>query len=117
MIRGACGPSLGKVTELSRLIALGTRPAHPVAIAGFLVMLAGGAEYVQVHQAGKDDPPFARATWKRANPSLDAFPELEAEIASEAAEAKRDPSMLAAFKALRLNLGTSETIQSHFARF
>ena len=101
--------SLGKVRD-SRLVALGTRPADPDH--WFSRMLAGGADYVQAHQAGKDDPPFARSTWKRANPSLDAFPELEAEIASEAAEAKRDPSMLAAFKALRLNLGTSETIQS-----
>ena len=36
------------------------------------------------------------------------MPDLEAAIRAEAAEARRDPALLAAFRALRLNLGTSD---------
>ena len=40
------------------------------------------------------------------------MPHLLETIRREAAEAKRDPSMLASFRALRLNLGTAETVES-----
>lgn len=93
----------------SRLIALGTRPddeAH-----WFARMLAGDGG--TVYAARPDDPPFHRRTWKRANPSLDAFPWLEDRIRQEAADAKRDPVALASFKALRLNLGTADTVEQH----
>ena len=40
------------------------------------------------------------------------MPALLAELRGEAQEARRDPSMLASFEALRLNLGTGETLQS-----
>ena len=91
----------------SRFIALGTRPADPGH--WFAKMLEGGAGYAQCHAAGPEDPPFQRRTWRKANPSLDHMPDLEAAIRREAAEARRDPSMLAAFRALRLNLGTADT--------
>ena len=100
---------LGKVPG-SKMIALGTRPAADDH--WFARMLAGEAEYSQVHAAGETDPPFRLATWRKANPSLPILPSLEAEIRAEAAAAKRDPSMLAAFQALRLNLGTSDIMQS-----
>ena len=45
-------------------------------------------------------------------PSLDHLPDLEARIRREAADAKRDPSALASFQALRLNLGVSDVTQS-----
>ncbi len=61
------------------------------------------------HAARKGDPPFQKRTWQKANPSLRYLPDLEAAIRAEAAQAKRDPSLLAAFEALRLNLGTSDT--------
>ena len=48
-------------------------------------------------------------TWARANPSLPHMPDLEAAIRAEAVGAKVDPSLLAAFDALRLNLGTEDT--------
>ena len=75
-------------------------------------MLDGGADFAMSFQARKDDPPFQRRTWKRANPSLDAFPDLEKAIRREAGQARRDPSLLPQFEALHLNLGVSDTQQS-----
>ena len=101
---------LGKVPG-SRLIALGTRAATPGH--WFSRMLAGnGASYTQVHAARPDDPPFRVATWRRANPSIDHLPSLMAKIAEEAATARRDPELLQAFRALRLNLGVADTEQA-----
>ena len=72
-------------------------------------MLTGGADYAQCHAAKADDPAFQRRTWAKANPSLAHMPDLEAAIRKEADEARRDPSLLATFEALRLNLGTADT--------
>ncbi len=97
---------LGKMPG-SKMIVLGTRPAE--GSHWFTAMLSGhGVGYSQAHHALPSDPPFQRRTWKRANPSLDHLPSLEAEIWAEAAIARRDPGMLAAFRALRLNGGTSD---------
>ena len=71
-------------------------------------MLAGGADYAQVHAAEPNDPKFQKRTWARANPSLAHMPDLEAAIRAEAKHAKSDPAMLPEFEALRLNLGTSD---------
>ena len=92
----------------TRFIALGTRPAD----AGhwFAKVLAGGGDYAQCHAARPDDPKFQRRTWAKANPSLAAMPDLLAAIRNEAKQAMRDPSLLAAFEALRLNLGTSDVM-------
>ena len=98
---------MGKVPR-SKLIALGTRPADDAH--WFAKMLAGGASYSQVHAARADDPPFRLRTWRRANPSLDHLPSLLAEIRDEAQHARTDPATLAAFRALRLNQGTSDTM-------
>ena len=101
--------SMGKIPG-SRLIALGTRPDS--GDHWFAKLIAGGASYCQVHASGKDDPPFRMRTWCKANPSLRYFPALAARYRLEADEAKRDPSMLASFQALRLNLGVSDTVES-----
>ena len=95
----------GKIPN-SRLLLIGTRPAdesHPFAVA------LRDADYLQVHAARPGDPPFQRRSWKRANPSLDAFPDLETAIRREAQAAKRVPSLLAQFQALRLNMGVADT--------
>ena len=97
--------SLGKVTG-SKLIALGTRPADD---GHWFARLLASAPFAQVHAARRTDPPFQRRTWRKANPSLDHLPALEAQIRSEAEAAKRDPALLPSFEALRLNLGTSDT--------
>ena len=65
------------------------------------------------YAARPDDPPFQRRTWKRANPSLDTMPDLEARLREEAKVARRDPVALASFEALRLNKGVSDTVEQH----
>ena len=97
---------LGKIPG-SRLFALGTRaafPDHP-----FEKLLTGGASYSQIHAAPLDDNPFHISTIKKANPSWDLFPSLRERILLESEDAKRDPSALASYKALRLNQGLSDT--------
>ena len=101
--------SMGKIPG-SRMVALGTRPADEAH--WFASMLNGGCDYSQSHAAKPDDPPFRVRTWRKANPSLPAMPGLERRIRLEAKDAKRDPSLLASFLALRLNLGTDDTLQS-----
>ena len=91
----------------SRFIALGTRPADSEH--WFAKMLNGGADYAQTHAARSDDPKFQRRTWAKANPSLAHMPDLQAAVRTEAGHARRDPALLAAFNALRLNLGTADT--------
>ena len=59
-----------------------------------------------------DTYPLDRSTWLAANPSLPHMPYLEEAIAREAREAARDPSALASFRALRLNAGVSDVLQS-----
>ena len=104
-MRAALVTGLGKVPD-AKFVALGTRPAG--AEHWFAMMLSGGADYAQAHAAAPDDPPFRKRTWTRANPSLAFMPDLQAAIAREARAAKLDPSMLASFRALRLNGGTSD---------
>ena len=97
--------SLGKI-DGGRLIALGTRPAD--ATHWFQKMLAGGADYSQVHAARDTDPVFHSRTWDRANPSLSYMPVLRRVIKGEAEKARKDPAVLPAFRALRLNQGTHD---------
>ena len=100
--------SRGKI-EGSKMLWLGTRaaqPDHPFETAMGLV------GYAQVHAARRADPPFQKRTWKLANPGLDRLPDLEAAIRQEAARARIDPSALARFRALRLNLGVSDAVES-----
>ena len=95
----------GKIPD-SRLLMIGTRPAgdtHPFAVA------LRDADYTQVHAAARDDPPWQKRTWAKANPSLPHMPDLERAIAREAKAAKRDPALAASFRALRLNQGLADT--------
>ena len=109
-MRSALRTALGKQPH-SKFVALGTKPAD--AAHWFRVMLSGvGAGYVQEHAAGKEDPKFHKRTWAKANPSLKYMPWLLQEIEEEAKDAKRDPSLLASFESLRLNLGTHDTEQA-----
>ena len=102
--------SRGKILG-SKALWLGTRPStpdHP-----FQRALDGhGVGFSLCYAAGKDDPPFQRRTWVRANPGLDHLPDLEAVIRSEAEDAKRDPSAMQSFRALRLNGGVSDVVES-----
>ena len=102
--------SRGKIPG-SKALWIGTRPAtpdHP-----FQRALDGhGVGFSLCYAAGKNDPPFQRWTWVKANPGLDNFPDMEAVIRSEALDAKRDPSAMQSFKALRLNQGLSDVVIS-----
>ena len=102
--------SRGKIPD-SRALWIGTRPDsadHPFARA-----LEGvGMSYTQVHAADPDADPFKVATWKQANPSWQHMPDLRETIKQEARAAKQDASALASFRALRLNLGTSDTVEA-----
>ena len=100
-MRAALSTGLGKVPG-SRMVALGTRPANDDH--WFAKMLAAPGEdgYSQVHAAGDDDPIFNRRTWAKANPSLKVMPDLASRIQREAKEARADPALQPAFRALRL---------------
>ena len=98
--------SMGKIPG-ARMIALGTRPASPDH--WFERLLNGGAGYAQCHKADPAHPPFQLKTMRMANPSLSAMPALLKRIRAEARDAKRDPSLLPMFQALRLNLGVADT--------
>ena len=108
-MRSALMTAAGKQPH-SRFVALGTRPADEGH--WFTKMLDGGCDYAQTHAARSEDPKWQKRTWVRANPSMTIMPDLEDAIRREAAGAKRDPSLMAAFDSLRLNLGTSDVTQS-----
>ena len=94
----------------SRGFWIGTRaasPEHP-----FEARLRGGGGYSQVHAAEPGDPLFQKRTWQKANPGLKYLPDLEITIRREAAQAKLSPTALAMFKALRLNMGVSDEVES-----
>ena len=99
--------SRGKIPD-SKMLWLGTRASsvdHPFEQAFKLV------GYAQVHCAGPNDPMFRKATWRKSNPGIDRQPDLEKAIRQEAKRAKMDPSALARFKALRLNLGIPDVVE------
>ena len=101
-IYSALRSRLGKIPG-SVLLAIGTRPDD--AAHWFCRLLErNGITYA----ADADADPFLPATWHAANPSLAHFPSLRAVYQREADEARADPSLLPAFKALRLNLGTAD---------
>lgn len=102
--------AMGKIPG-SRFIALGTRPED--ANHWFQVALNGGFFYSQSHHAESKDDPYKVSTWHQANPSMRYMPALRARIEAEAKEAKADPSKLASFRSLRLNMGTADTLQSY----
>ena len=102
--------SMGKLPG-SRFVAIGTRPEGSQH--WFQVALSGGFGYSQSHHADPDDDPFKRRTWHKDNPSLKYMPSLMLRMIAEAKEAKIDPSKLPSFKALRLNMGGSDVLQSY----
>ena len=99
----------GKIAN-SRFVALGTLPDSPDH--WFAKMCGGGADYAQVHRAGPEDNPFSPKTWGKANPAIRAWPTLRAAIAADAGRARRDQSLLPAFRALRLNMGVPDSPDS-----
>lgn len=110
-LAAAVRTALGK-RKGARMILIGTRPASPAHFFARLLAEDDPSVYAQVHAAKPDDPPFAKRTWRKANPALDhGLPAMETFMA-EARLAKRDPAELATFRALRLNQGTHDTEQA-----
>ena len=102
--------SRGKIED-SKGLWLGTKPAldeHP-----FQRALNGhGVGFSLCYATDKDEDSFKVSTWRKANPSLVHMPDLAKVIRSEAADAKRDPTALQSFRALRLNQGVADTVSS-----
>ena len=89
-----------------KLIALGTRPSskdNP-----FSKLIDGQADYVLEYRSRAAKQWYKPSAIKTANPSLAHFPSLAAAIHREAIQARSDVARLAAFRAYRLNQGTSE---------
>ena len=101
-IYSALRSRLGKIPG-ARLLAIGTKPDDPSHWFCRLLQRNG-----TVYAADPDADPFDPATWHAANPSLAHFPSLLAVYQREADEARADASLLPAFRALRLNLGTAD---------
>ncbi len=99
----AARTALGKIPG-GRIIIAGTRPADPAHWFERLLKSPAGISWA----ASKDDDPFLESTWRKSNPSWDAFPELRKAIRTEAQEARNDPLALSMFRSLRLNMGVSE---------
>ena len=100
----------GKIPE-SRGFWIGTRPASPEH--PFEEALGGaGVGYSQVHAAAPGDPLFQKRTWLKANPGLPWQPDLEIIIRRESEAARKSPQAAASFKALRLNMGVADIVES-----
>ena len=97
--------SLGKVPA-SRYIAISTRPA--AGEGHWFDRFVEEADVSVVYSADREDDLGSSKTWRKANPSLHRFPELKRAYAREYKAAQRDISSLAAFKSLRLNMGTPD---------
>ena len=105
----AISTSAGKL-PMSRMVSLGTKAADPDH--WFSKMLAGGCDYAQEHSVPLDADPFDKKNWRKANPSLAYMPDLLAAMTKEAERARVDPMALQSFKALRLNMGLADTLES-----
>ena len=102
--------ALGKRAD-ARMVAIGTRPASDSHWFARLLAETDPSVFALTFAAGADDDPFAVKTWRKANPALgDGLP-ARAVLEAEARLAKRDTAELASFRALRLNMGTSEIEQ------
>ena len=110
-LAAAMRTSLGKRKD-ARLLAFGTRPDSEVHWFERMLTEKDPSVFSMIFQTPRDVDPFAEASWRKANPALDAgFPDIEV-LRAEARIARRDPQELAAFRALRLNQGTADTQQS-----
>lgn len=106
-LAAAIRTGLGK-RKGARALFIGTRPANDAHFFARLLAEDDASVYAQRHAAAADDSPFAVKTWRKANPALDyGMPHIDV-LRAEARLAKRDPAELATFRALRLNMGTSD---------
>ena len=93
-IYAALRSRLGKVPG-SRLLAIGTRPDDPGHWFARLLKRSG-----ITYAADPEGDPYDPQQWEQANPSLPHFAELRRVYTRESEEAKADPSLAPAFRAL-----------------
>ena len=112
LLASAIRTSLGK-RRGARAVFFGTRPNDSEHFFARLLTESDPSVFAQVHAAAVGASPFAVKTWRQANPGLDfGLPNVDV-IRAESRLAKRDPSELQSFRALRLNQGTSEVETQH----
>ena len=123
-VYAALRTSLGKIPG-SRLVCLGTRPDEAGHFFSRLLLKPQSLVYAAprfreiVNPDGETtyhEIPIERLgdeeIIKTANPALDHFPALRQTIATEFQDALSEPSLMASYRALRLNQGVSDTIQN-----
>ena len=79
---GSPAPTWGRTSDFvaGRVLSVATGPGGPDARGAHDVTRQLGVGFSLSYAARPNDPPFQRRTWKRANPGLDHFPDLEAVI-------------------------------------
>ena len=91
------------------MFAFGTRPDSESHWFERMLVEKDPSVYSRIYASSRERDPFDERVWRAANPALDAgFPDIEI-LRAEARIARRDVHELAAFRALRLNQGTSDT--------
>ena len=97
---------MGKQVD-AKFVALGTKPEEDDH--WFREMLENPSKhtYIQKHETSRDDPDFSMRVVRKANPSYDHIGSLRQAIQEEMEDAKKGIN-LAAWRAYRLNQGTSE---------
>ena len=101
--------------ENERLVCIGTRPEDPTH--WFSRMLDAPDDEVtwsKSYHADKGDDDFAVKTLRKANPSYNHIPTLREALRQKILKAKSNPSELAEYRALNLNMGTPETDAQEF---
>lgn len=100
--------SMGKIAG-ARLIALGTRPARGDHWFSRLLDTPAPGMVARTYSAAPDAELDSEEAWRQANPSLAAMPELHAALRTEAEQAAKNPALVPAFRALRLNQGVDDS--------
>ena len=97
----------------AKILCIGTRPTDPGHYFQKLLDDPSPNTHSRTYaiEVGKDDP-FDPASWLKANPGLNEDLPVRSLFEIEAERAKADPAELARFVALKLNAGTSETVEN-----
>ena len=107
-LTAALATSLGK-RKGAKLLFFGTRPRNSLHFYARLLNDPDPSVFCISYSAKESDPWHIQKTWHKANPGMRYGLPLKETLIAESRRAKTDPSLLASFKALRLNLGTDES--------
>lgn len=110
-VLAAITSGMGKVPD-AQVIALGTMPVDPDH--WFVGWCEGEADFVQVHAAPREAPPFWLKTIRRANPSYDHLPTLRADLQARREKARKFGDAFDEWRARHLNQGTADRTGSLF---